>query len=423
METSPTFTTDWFSVWIPIWQEHVLPRVVAIEEARWLEVGSFEGRSALWTLNNLLRGKDATLTCIDTWYPEYESVFDANLKGRDNVEKLKGKSSVVLPTMMTPDNVRHFHGAYLDGSHEEEDVLNDASLVWQLLRPGAILIFDDYGSDEYPNTKKAVDSFLSRPDVGYQLIYKGPPPAYPQQSSWQVIVMKTDPSVEGTGEHTSEVLAPTETFASLLRRVKPRVSPRTIIDVGASNGSWSLMAQPFWPGARYFLIEANPVFVPDLETVCKDSRRFSYVSALAGASDGKAKCKFNKENPFQGVHLGDFSDSEQIDSVTVDSQVRERKLSGPFLLKLDVHGHELPILHGAQTTLLDTSAIVMEVYCWRQCVGSLRFWEMCSYLEYLGFGCTDFCEPLYRPLDGRLSQVDMLFERTDSPGMDTSRWI
>ena len=33
---------------------------------------------------------------------------------------------------------------YIDGSHDENDVLEDAVLSWRLLKEGGILIFDDY---------------------------------------------------------------------------------------------------------------------------------------------------------------------------------------------------------------------------------------------------------------------------------------
>ena len=404
----PKFTSDWFSAWIPVWQQHVLPLIAHVDDARWLEVGSYEGRSALWTLDNLLPGKRTSLTCVDAWYPEYEPTFDANLADRRNVQKLKGRFAVVLPSLLTDANLGSFHGAYLDDSHQEAETIANSDAVWKLLRAGGVLVFDDYGSAEYPGVKPAVDSFLSRPDVHHDLLFRGPPPSLPNQSSWQVIVMKKEISAES--------------FPAMLERARTRVSPKTIIDIGASNGSWSLMAKPRWPSANYFLVEANPVFLPDLRAVCTSDQKFKHVLALAGASDGRARCQFNKENPFQGIDLGDLPNNEVVDAVTIDSQVREKKLAGPYLLKFDVHGHELAILQGAQATLLDTCAIIMEVYVWRQCVGSLRFWEMCSYLEYLGFRCTDLCEPLYRPYDGRLSQVDMLFERTDAPKMDSPRW-
>ena len=415
METTPRFTEDWFSVWIPTWEKHVLPRISTVTDARWLEVGSFEGRSAIWTMNNLLLGEQASLVCVDPFYPQYEPTFDANLSGFSQMKKFKGKSDVVLPKLLALYGAESFHGVYLDGSHEEIPVLVDASMAWCLLKPGGVLVFDDYGNEEYPEVKKAVDVFLSRSDVHCEVLYKGGPTIlYPNQSSWQVIVVKSERVVETPSEKT--------TFPALLARARERVTPTTIIDIGASNGCWSLMAYPHWPKARYFLIEANPVFKSNLRAVCENNPAFDYVVALAGASDGMATCHFNKDNPFQGIVLGDSPDGEVVESTTVDNQVRKKNLAGPYLLKFDVHGHELAILQGAVTTLLNTCAVIMEVYGWRQCVGSLRFWEMCAYLEYLGFRCTDLCDPLYRPYDNRLSQVDMLFERTNAPGMNSSRW-
>lgn len=417
---APKFTSDWFSVWIPTWQKYVVPLLASVDGARWLEIGSYEGRSALWTLDNVLSGKRSSLTCVDAWGSEYEPRFDSNMVGRPNVRKLKGRFSEVLPTLLTGENLGCFHGVYLDGSHEEADTLANANIAWRLLRQGGVLVFDDYGNPEYPGVQRAVDAFLAQSHVCYDPLYKGPPVSvFPEQSSWQVMVVKRT-----VVSKDCVAIPPPDpsSFRALLTRARSRVSPRTIIDIGASNGSWSLMAESTWPDARYFLIEANPVFDSDLEVLCKRDARFDYVLGLAGAADGKARCQFNEENPFQGIALGSQPNGIFVDAVTVDAQVRVRRLPAPYLLKFDVHGHELAILQGAQTTLLDTCAVVMEVYGWRQCVGSLRFWEMCSYLEYLGFRCTDLCEPLYRPYDGRLSQVDMLFERSDAPGMDSPRW-
>jgi hypothetical protein len=56
------------------------------------------------------------------------------------VTKLIGLSQVVLRTL-PPSS---FHFAYVDASHRVGDVLQDAVLVWGLLQPGGIAIFDDY---------------------------------------------------------------------------------------------------------------------------------------------------------------------------------------------------------------------------------------------------------------------------------------
>jgi FkbM family methyltransferase len=211
-------------------------------------------------------------------------------------------------------------------------------------------------------------------------------------------------------------------FSALLARLALRTTPRTIIDIGASDGRWSEMALASWPNARYHLLEANPVFHQKLEETCRHHPNFSFTMALIGEGKSRTPCRFNLENPYQGVDITEGPGSTLIDTTTVDEEVRARDLTPPYLLKFDVHGHETAILEGCPSTLPGTCAIVMEVYTWRQGPRSLRFWDMCSHLEELGFLPSDVCEPLYRPYDDRLCQVDMLFERADATGMSTPRY-
>ena len=48
------------------------------------------------------------------------------------------------------------------------------------------------------------------------------------------------------------------TPAALARIAARDTEIRTVIDVGASDGRWSLQAEPVWPDARFHLVEANP---------------------------------------------------------------------------------------------------------------------------------------------------------------------
>ena len=177
---TPKFTKDWFDDAIPNWEKHVKPLVSTVPNAKWLEIGSFEGRSALWTLENLLLGKESTITCVDPWpdiasppyTADYSSTFDANLAPhRHRLIKLRGNSRDILHAL-PPDT---FHGAYIDGSHEEMDVLDDAHGTWPLLRKSAILIFDDYTrrGRAYPGVKKAVTLFLRDPNMHFKRLHEG----------------------------------------------------------------------------------------------------------------------------------------------------------------------------------------------------------------------------------------------------------
>lgn len=65
----------------------------------------------------------------------------------------------------------------------------------------------------------------------------------------------------------------------------------------------------------------------------------------------------------------------------------------------------------AGETLKSTGAIVAEVYTWSQGGNSMRAAELIPHIEREhGFLPSDLCEPLRRPLDGRLVQVDLLLE-------------
>ncbi len=47
------------------------------------------------------------------------------------------------------------------------------------------------------------------------------------------------------------------TMEAALERLAPSVDVRTVIDVGASDGRWSLAATRHFPGARFLLVEAQ----------------------------------------------------------------------------------------------------------------------------------------------------------------------
>jgi len=178
--SKPYFAVDHFSDRIPAWLEHVVPRLQNRPRTSWLEVGSFEGQSALWTLDNVLTGKDSKIVCvdifdgsnpgIDRWGGgdhDYELTFDHNLSDRHNVQKIAGRGRDVLPRLK--DAGMMFNGGYLDSDHSEEAVRAELRLMWDLMLPDAVVVVDDYDSPYDPGCKVAVDKFLSSPEHQSQL--------------------------------------------------------------------------------------------------------------------------------------------------------------------------------------------------------------------------------------------------------------
>jgi len=192
----------------------------------------------------------------------------------------------------------------------------------------------------------------------------------------------------------------------------------TIVDIGASNGSWSRMAMRHFPMCRYLLIDAQDVHEPALQAFCTAQDNAEFVLAAAGEAIGSIY--FDVGDPLGGQASSTpyASNNAIVPVTTVDHEVSRRGLRGPFMLKFDTHGYELPILKGASHTLLDTEAIVMECYNYKISESCLLFDEMCAYLKQHGFRCIDLASPLFRPYDGTFWQMDLVFVRSDRPEFD-----
>jgi len=134
---------------------------------------------------------------------------------------------------------------------------------------------------------------------------------------------------------------------------------------------------------------------------------------------------FDNRNPFGG-RASSHKTSENLISIpctTIDHEVRSKNITAPYGIKLDTHGFEVPIIEGATKTLEDTQFLVIETYNFiLKTEESLKFNEMCDYLEKKGFRVIDIAEPLYRPFDQSLWQLDIFFIRDDRDAFKTLRY-
>jgi predicted O-methyltransferase YrrM len=174
-ETGYSFTSDYVSKQVPNW-ERLLEEYRNRPDVRMLEIGSYEGRSAVWFLENILTQPSASIVCVDlfTRLP-LDMRFDHNIRlsgAGDKVTKMKGRSEAVLSTLP----LDHFDIIYVDGSHRATGVLMDAMLSWYVLKSGGIMIFDDYLWDEeeaeWERPRMAIDLFLKSFEGSYDVLLK-----------------------------------------------------------------------------------------------------------------------------------------------------------------------------------------------------------------------------------------------------------
>ena len=181
----PNFTTDWFTTKQHYFEKYLLP-FKGIKGLNFLEVGSYEGRSAIWCLDNVLTDKDSYIVCVYSFKgsPEHkglnantEKIFDVfmeNVKPYGNqVQVFPNESYLVLRSLP----LRAFDFIYIDGSHKASDVLEDATACWRLLKKGAMMAFDDhfwtFHSNRYgENTKVEEDKLLEEPLIAIDSFLK-----------------------------------------------------------------------------------------------------------------------------------------------------------------------------------------------------------------------------------------------------------
>ena len=186
------FTVDWFSHNIPSWDIY-LNNFKNKPNLNFLEIGSFQGRSTVWLLENILTDENSSITCIDTFEGSIEhhiyskneliNLFDifvhnvSTFKNKINI--IRGKSQEVLKLLN-----ESYDFIYIDGDHTAVSVIEDAILSFSLLKKDGIMIFDDYMwlqmNNYIDNPKPAIDAFLELYANKITLLYK----------DYQVIIKK-----------------------------------------------------------------------------------------------------------------------------------------------------------------------------------------------------------------------------------------
>jgi predicted O-methyltransferase YrrM len=179
------FSEDWFTAAIPNWRVWTAP--LRGLPCRCLEIGSYQGRSTVWMLENVLTHPDARITCIDTFEGSVENtanhkkdmmkIFLENVSAFDpKVELQRGKSGDVLRQM---SRRRHFYDfVYIDGCHFSANVMEDDVLTFPLVKIGGMIVFDDYGGGgDMMNTphqpKTGIDGFVAAYAPYIEVVHTG----------------------------------------------------------------------------------------------------------------------------------------------------------------------------------------------------------------------------------------------------------
>lgn len=214
--------------------------------------------------------------------------------------------------------------------------------------------------------------------------------------------------------HDPEIDRPT--FAAALAQLASRgVAPGTVFDVGAADGTPWLYRT--WPEAHHVLIEPLAEFEPALQATATALRSAEVLVAAAGPE--RREVTINVHPDLVGSSL--LLEDEDSDVNGVPRQVQQIRLDeladrpGPYLIKADTQGYELAVVEGAEGLLPETQAIVLEVSLFDFFEGGADLAEVVADMRAREFYAYDVLEPRYRPLDGALAQVDVVFAPDGPP--------
>lgn len=183
---------------------------------------------------------------------------------------------------------------------------------------------------------------------------------------------------------------------------------KIILDIGVQHGTPQL--QEVFPDLKHFLFEPVEEYYSFIEENYK-GYDYQLVRAAISETDGENLLNISKmgsdtvtHSSLDGAVGGDITESRVIKTMTLDTFLRDKDFPKPYLLKLDVDGHELPILRGAEETLKNTSCIVVESpLCYLS--------DRVTYLESKGFHLWDIVDLCY--YRDNLHQVDLIFLNND----------
>ena len=137
-------TTDYFSINAFYWNSIINKN---LKDFSYLEIGSWEGTSALYILKNF---NPKSVVCVDIWdlydddYKYEQSERFKNFKF--NLKEYEQKFSFYKNTSdnFFKNNKKKFNLIYIDGSHEAQQVYRDLRNSWNCLEDDGVIICDDY---------------------------------------------------------------------------------------------------------------------------------------------------------------------------------------------------------------------------------------------------------------------------------------
>jgi FkbM family methyltransferase len=197
------------------------------------------------------------------------------------------------------------------------------------------------------------------------------------------------------------------------------IEPRTVLDVGANRGQFALVAAHRWPNARLICFEPLPSAAGLLTSVLASTPQAEIHNVALADEPGEVKMHVSKADDSSSLlsisarQSQTFPGTEEVGIISVqaarlDDELDVAALPRPVLLKIDVQGGELGVLHGGERSLQHVDAVLVECSFVEFYDGQPLAHEVLDFLGKQGFRLTGAGTPT-TDAQGSVVQIDMLF--------------
>ena len=186
---------------------------------------------------------------------------------------------------------------------------------------------------------------------------------------------------------------------------------KTVYDIGANQGHWSINAKSYLPEAKFYLFEASNYYEERLQNTKLDffiellsdevGKEVDFYDSTASGES------YYKENTIWNINFI----PKKILTNTIDNFVLTNNIPLPEFIKLDTQGSELDILKGASDTMKNVKVILTEMPIIEYNEGAPDIQEYLNYFDKAGFYPMNLEQAHH--LDNVLVQIDIVFLRKE----------
>ena len=188
--------------------------------------------------------------------------------------------------------------------------------------------------------------------------------------------------------------------------------PGTVLDVGAQTGTPPLF--DIFPDAHHVLFEPVAECEPHLRSLCSRLRSAEYHMAAVTERSGQVTLTVGATRQYSGVvpaPANDGAEYRSIPAIALNDFCSRRPYPGPFLVKVDVDGSEIDVLKGGSSLISRSNVFVVEATIGHD---DARFPKIVDFFRPYDFILHDIVDPMFRPADGALWQVDIVLVHAGS---------